>query len=239
MKEQEIIARLQEAFPKREQTKTEIVKALSKEFSVPQSYVLHLWSTTFTEMDSRVRANRMRSSTGQKSWREKPQRVNTSDAYQSLPRQRGTVKYVTRNPKNISKDNPGYLWYDSDAEKIPYHNIVYCQAHGMTCIPQGYFVYHLDRDLSNNEPENLQMFSYGEFQEYMQKCLVPDASLRTLNKVSTEELRAEAKRLLLEAEGYDEMPFGYTIVYLDGNEANVALENLKLVSILEAGKYRK
>lgn len=244
MDEQKIVARLKEEFPKREQTRTDIVKALSKEFGVSQAYVNFVWDNTFTAVESRIRANRMRSSTSQKTWNQMRYNartgiINSSGTYQSLPRQKGHVKYVTRVPKKISRDNPGYTWYESESERIPYHNIVYCQTHGMTCIPKGHFVYHLDRDLSNNDPDNLQMFSYGEFYEYMQRCLVPGAESRNIESLDTFASKEMAKQLLLEAEGLDEIPFGHTIVYLDGDEANIALENLKLVSILEAGKYRR
>lgn len=244
MDEQKIVERLQDEFKARKQTKTEILKELSKEFGVSQSYVSFLWDKTFTEMESRVRKMRMHQSSCQRAWNHKSRNerigmVNASDAYQSLPRQKGTVKYVTRVPKKISRDNPGYTWYESDAARIPYHNVVYCLAHGMTCIPKGHFVYHLDRNLSNNDIDNLQMFSYGEFQEYMQQHLVPGAEIRNIESLDAFASAEMAKQLLLEEMGLDEIPFGHTIVYLDGNEKNVTLENLKLVSIFEASKYRK
>ena len=249
--EPQIIERLQEAFQKREQTKVEIVKELSKEFGMSQSYISFLWDKTFTEVESRIRKNRMRQSSLQRTWNQKSLSertgmVNKADVYQSLPRQKGKVKYVTRVPKSLSKatkSNPGrypsYAWYDSDAERIPYHNIVYCQTHGMNKIPEGHFVYHLDRDLSNNDPDNLQMFTYGEFQEYLTNYLASMAGSRNIESLDDFARKEMAKQTLLEAMGLEEIPFGQTLVYLDGDETNIALENLKLVSIFEAGQYRR
>lgn len=42
-----------------------------------------------------------------------------------------------------------------------YHKI-YCEAHGLSCIPEGYLIHHVDEDPWNNDIDNLQMLTFAE-----------------------------------------------------------------------------
>lgn len=46
--------------------------------------------------------------------------------------------------------------------KAQQHHIVACEKYGLTEIPKGYVVHHIDEDKTNNHPDNLEMMTISE-----------------------------------------------------------------------------
>lgn len=67
-------------------------------------------------------------------------------------------------------DGTGYAmiskpdWYTgpNKGKQIRRHHYEYCLANGLTEIPEGYVVHHIDLDTTNNEPDNLELLTRGE-----------------------------------------------------------------------------
>lgn len=67
-------------------------------------------------------------------------------------------------------DGKGYTmvlkpdWYTGrrGCKHIFTHHFVYCNNHGLTCIPRGYQVHHKDLDKTNNDIENLLLLTASE-----------------------------------------------------------------------------
>lgn len=54
-------------------------------------------------------------------------------------------------------------WWEGFKNRCTYaleHQVVYAAKKGLTCIPEGYDIHHVDGDKLNNEPENLVMMKY-------------------------------------------------------------------------------
>lgn len=71
------------------------------------------------------------------------------------------------NYKGIVSDGKGYLmilkpdWYTGrkGCKHIFYHHYVWCKAMGMTEIPAGYVIHHIDLDKTNNNINNLALMT--------------------------------------------------------------------------------
>lgn len=55
-------------------------------------------------------------------------------------------------------------WYTgrTKSKHIFEHHKVYCEDRGLTEVPEGYHIHHLDENKENNAPENLIMLSAGD-----------------------------------------------------------------------------
>jgi hypothetical protein len=64
-------------------------------------------------------------------------------------------------------DGKGYLihlrpaWFTgrTGSKHIFVHHLVYCEANGLTEMPEGYVIHHIDLDPTNNDIENLQLMT--------------------------------------------------------------------------------
>jgi hypothetical protein len=74
------------------------------------------------------------------------------------------------NYKGRVSDGKGYIlvlkpeWFTGrkGSKHVFEHHVVYCEAHGMTEIPKGYVIHHVDHDKTNNDPENLIMLTISD-----------------------------------------------------------------------------
>ncbi len=49
-----------------------------------------------------------------------------------------------------------------NGKQIPEYQAIYCQHHGLDCIPNGYEIHHIDGDATNNSIDNLQLVTREE-----------------------------------------------------------------------------
>lgn len=54
---------------------------------------------------------------------------------------------------------PDWWTGSSDAGRILEHQLVCAEANGLTCIPPGHVVHHIDHDKLNNHPDNLELMT--------------------------------------------------------------------------------
>ena len=67
-------------------------------------------------------------------------------------------------------NNQGYVWatvpdwYTGSRRNIKAqeHHLVACEKYGITEIPKGYIVHHIDENKTNNHPDNLEMMTISE-----------------------------------------------------------------------------
>lgn len=101
-------------------------------------------------------------------------------------------KYAERhhNFVGLVSDNKGYLmvpkpeWYTGrkNSKHVFLHHVVVCAALGVTCVPRGWCVHHVDKDPMNNEVENLVMMTLSDHTRLHQTVLV---GATTISKEST------------------------------------------------------
>jgi ribosomal silencing factor RsfS len=71
------------------------------------------------------------------------------------------------NAKEENTTSGGYIevfapnWYTGaqDTGKVLQHILVYCEHNGLSCLPAGLVVHHLDENKQNNHPDNLVLLS--------------------------------------------------------------------------------
>lgn len=68
-----------------------------------------------------------------------------------------------------ASDNKGYYtvarpdwWTGPNKGRVFEHHVVYCLANGLTELPKGYVIHHIDHDPGNNDPSNLQLLTPSE-----------------------------------------------------------------------------
>lgn len=80
-------------------------------------------------------------------------------------------KYAEKHHNFIgrSSDHKGYYtlprpvwWTGPNKNRVFEHHVVYALAHGLTEIPAGMHIHHIDHDPGNNAPENLEMLTPTE-----------------------------------------------------------------------------
>lgn len=70
-------------------------------------------------------------------------------------------------------DNKGYytvlkpLWWTglNKSKRVFEHHVVYCAANGLTCLPEGYEIHHIDHDPGNNDISNLMLVTPEEHKQ--------------------------------------------------------------------------
>lgn len=80
------------------------------------------------------------------------------------------------NYKGECADGKGYLtvykpdWYTGrrGSERVFVHSIVMCEALGITEIPQGFVIHHIDGDKTNNNINNLALMNMSGHQRHHQ-----------------------------------------------------------------------
>lgn len=119
--------------------------------------IVRLWTRTFGEaaVAERKRINYRNSKLGDKN----PMKGSLLDKHPNWI-----------NSDRIS-DTRGYVrvrapdWYKGTVDLSGYareHVIVYCYSRGITEVPKGFVVHHLDMDKQNNDPRNLVMLTIGD-----------------------------------------------------------------------------
>lgn len=79
----------------------------------------------------------------------------------------GKTRELHPRYKGIVSDNKGYLmvlkpeWYTGrvNSKHVFYHSVVMCEALGLTEIPKGFCIHHVDSDPYNNDISNLCLLS--------------------------------------------------------------------------------
>lgn len=74
------------------------------------------------------------------------------------------------NYKGKCSDGKGYIlvlkpdWFTGrvGSKHVFEHHVVYCKEHGLTEIPDGFQIHHLDGDGTNNDPDNLIMLTASD-----------------------------------------------------------------------------
>lgn len=75
---------------------------------------------------------------------------------------------------NSVSDGKGYLlvkkpeWFTGrvNSTYIFEHHYTYCMANGLTEIPEGFHIHHIDENKTNNDPGNLQMMTAEEHRRH-------------------------------------------------------------------------
>lgn len=76
-------------------------------------------------------------------------------------------KYIHGNRISDSSGRPRVRapeWYEGAAHDgyVFEHTLVYCGSRGLTKIPEGHDVHHLDMDKQNNDPSNLILLTHSD-----------------------------------------------------------------------------
>ena len=93
----------------------------------------------------------------------------------------GKVGEQHHNYKGIIEDGKGYLmilkpeWYTGrkGSKHVFYHHVVMCEYLGITEIPEGFVVHHIDQDPKNNDINNLQLMTmqaHTKLHQQLRKC---------------------------------------------------------------------
>lgn len=103
-----------------------------------------------------------------------------------------TGKYAEQhhNYKGIVSDNKGYLmvlkpeWYTGrkSSKHVFLHHVVVCEALGLTSVPAGWHVHHVDKDPYNNAFDNLVLMTASDHIRLHNSVLV---GATTISKEST------------------------------------------------------
>ena len=94
---------------------------------------------------------------------------------------KGKTKEKHPNYKGIVEDGKGYLmilkpkWYTGrkGSKHVFYHHVVMCEYLGITEIPEGFVVHHIDQDPKNNDINNLQLMTiqaHTKLHQQLRKC---------------------------------------------------------------------
>lgn len=82
----------------------------------------------------------------------------------------GKTKDQHHNYKGKVEDGKGYQmilkpeWFSSrsGSKHVFYHHVVICEKLGLTGIPKGYVVHHIDHNPLNNSPDNLELMTMAD-----------------------------------------------------------------------------
>lgn len=82
---------------------------------------------------------------------------------------KGKFGHQHHNFVGRASDNRGYYtvlrpewWTGANKGRVFEHHVVYALANGLTEIPKGHVVHHIDHDPGNNVPSNLQLMTISE-----------------------------------------------------------------------------
>ena len=132
-------------------TNKEVGKIFACDFN---KSIKKFWVEWFGEsaVHDRFRKSCARSKTGELN----PMSGNTKDKHH-----RYVERYVTKQ---------GYVWVDAPdwfegsrrGLKALEHNVVGCKKYGITRVPKGSVIHHIDEDKTNNDPDNLELMTISE-----------------------------------------------------------------------------
>lgn len=93
----------------------------------------------------------------------------------SLEQHHGWIGRASDHKGYFTVVKPSWWTGPNRGKRVFEHHVVYAQAHGLTEIPAGLHVHHIDHDKGNNDPSNLELLAPAEH------------ALRHLQNVSTGE----------------------------------------------------
>ena len=121
----------------------------------------------------------------------------------------GKVGEAHHNFKGVVSDNKGYLmvlrptWYTGrkGSKHVFEHSVVACINLGLTCIPKGWCVHHVDRNPLNNSFDNLVVCTMGDHQRihrhlYGAETISKESTLKWVEAHGTPLLRDDIVRTL-------------------------------------------
>lgn len=125
------------------------LRELAQEFSIGYHTAAEMVRQTLTKehLAHEQRLRYSRSKTGEKN----PMKGKTGDQH--------------HNYKGLVGDSKGYLmvlkptWFTSrpGSKHVFLHHVIFCQASGITGIPKGFTIHHIDGDKKNNSIDNLAL----------------------------------------------------------------------------------
>lgn len=82
---------------------------------------------------------------------------------------KGKFGHEHHNFVGRASDHKGYYtivrpdwWTGPNKRRVFEHHVTYCLAHGLTELPKGYVIHHIDHDPGNNDPSNLMLLTPSE-----------------------------------------------------------------------------
>lgn len=111
----------------------------------------------------------------------------------------GRAGMLHHNARERNITSLGYVevfapaWYEgpTDGNKCYEHTVVYCSEHGLSKIPEGYVVHHIDEDKTNNNPDNLGLMSIAAHVQFHRKLR---EGVTTIHDWSSFQEEYEARR---------------------------------------------
>ena len=119
---------------------------------------------------------------------------------------RGKIKELHHNFKgDLYCDPNGYVlvlrpdWFTGRTSKHIYkHSVVMCELLGISGIPEGIEIHHIDGDKTNNEPSNLALVTSGGHRRLHARSPLKRLSLWELHRSGTSKLRPTTPTLLMD-----------------------------------------
>lgn len=130
------------------------VDTISKMTKISYKVIDRYWREWFTTEEFKDRCSRLN-------------RINKIGSKNPMHGKKGMLHH---RAKERTVTTQGYYevfppeWYtgNTNGGKVLEHILVYCEHNGLTEIPKGHVVHHIDHSRDNNSPDNLQMMTIGE-----------------------------------------------------------------------------